>query len=288
MKACISVDYLAHDWNATDLILARKELQKQKSKTTFDLTTKTDLNKKELKKLTAERYKQIRYENAIWRQMARKCTTQLGSSNDMVNPSAVNWQKESDITWLYGPLYVASESKTEIKTQTPNTSSIQLKSVLKHDKAKSEKAMLKKDYWASNNRLWSKCASESGKQSVRFNPDITEVSYIVDSPVDPSTEYIPHTEYSYNYAEEDDEEQLWDVLNNVGAYLRTYIFTAVNQSKSQYKPIKVSPNPKATAAATSIYQSTVTFTSWLLYKGANTIINRTFSTLQQHNNNNTL
>jgi hypothetical protein len=97
MKACVCVDYLSHDWSSTDLIQAYRELQRQKSKTIFRIITHTGTTK-EKKKLNIERNRQIRYENALWRQMSRSCTRHLGYSNQMIHPSTVNWQKESDVT----------------------------------------------------------------------------------------------------------------------------------------------------------------------------------------------
>ncbi|KAI8996966.1 hypothetical protein BDB01DRAFT_769315 [Pilobolus umbonatus] len=285
MKAFICVDYLSHDWNSNDLILARKELSKQRAKTTFDLITKqSELSTKELKKLSAERNKQIRYENAIWRQMASKCTDQLGHGNERINPSSVNWQKESDITWLYGPLYVSPESTHSTLTKKQIKPSVELKSVLKHSKMDTEKEMLRKDYWSSNNRYWSKCASESGKPTVQFDPNIVEVSYVPDTPIKQPMKDTAKDRYTPTY--DDDEEELWDVLSNVGNYLKTMVFTTVTSNHTKlYKPIRVTPNAKATAAASSIYHSTVSFTSWLLYTGANTIINRGFGTSTNNTNN---
>jgi hypothetical protein len=92
MKACVCVDYLSHEWSSTDLIQAHRELQRQKSKTQFNIITKQQTaSKKELKKLSVERVRQIRYQNTIWRQMARSCTKKLSWSNQMIHPSSVNW-----------------------------------------------------------------------------------------------------------------------------------------------------------------------------------------------------
>lgn len=91
MKACVSVDYLSHEWSCTDLIQAHRELRRQKSKNTFDLMNKPPLTKKELKKISMDTVRQIRYQNAIWREMARSCTNKLSGSNQMIHPSSVNW-----------------------------------------------------------------------------------------------------------------------------------------------------------------------------------------------------
>jgi len=42
--------------------------------------------------------------------MSKRCTKNLGKSNRLVDPWEVNWQKECDITWLYGPLYQRDEN----------------------------------------------------------------------------------------------------------------------------------------------------------------------------------
>lgn len=92
MKACVSIDYLSHDWSCTDLIQAHRELQRQKSKTAFNIMSKQQTaTKKEIKKFSIETVRQIRYQNAIWRQMARSCTNKLSCSNQMIHPSSVNW-----------------------------------------------------------------------------------------------------------------------------------------------------------------------------------------------------
>lgn len=92
MKACVCVDYLSHEWSSNDLIQAHRELKRQRSKTQFNITTKYETaTKKELKKLSIEKVRQIRYQNAIWRQMARSCTKTLSWSNEMIHPSSVNW-----------------------------------------------------------------------------------------------------------------------------------------------------------------------------------------------------
>ncbi|KAG2230185.1 hypothetical protein INT48_000413 [Thamnidium elegans] len=61
------------------------------------------------------------------------------------------------------------------------SSSSSLKPVLKKT-IQSSNIMLQKDYWLTNDRYWSKCVSESGKQSVRFNPNITQVKYLPETP----------------------------------------------------------------------------------------------------------
>ncbi|KAI8379431.1 uncharacterized protein BYT42DRAFT_326631 [Radiomyces spectabilis] len=102
MKAHICVDYLSYDWTAPELVRAHREIHCQMAATTMKrklsqsvppINTRTKQNKL------------VRLQNALWRQMARTCTPHLSKDNPMVDPSVVNWQKESDITWLFGPLF---------------------------------------------------------------------------------------------------------------------------------------------------------------------------------------
>jgi hypothetical protein len=109
MKACVCVDYLSHEWSSIDLIQAYRELQRQKSKIMFRIITHTG-TEKERKKLNIERNRQVRYQNALWRQMSRSCTKNLSCSNQMIHPSTVNWQKESDVTCKCSVVYISSAS----------------------------------------------------------------------------------------------------------------------------------------------------------------------------------
>ncbi|OAD09071.1 hypothetical protein MUCCIDRAFT_76065 [Mucor lusitanicus CBS 277.49] len=245
MKACVCVDYLSHEWSSTDLIQAYRELQRQKSKTQFTLITKQHTGTaKELKKLSIELNKQIRYQNAIWRQMARSCTQRLSHSNQMIHPSTVNWQKESDVTWLYGPLYMppdepAASSDKETNTHpslsfntnfySANKTLNSLKPVLKKNTSTSS-ILLQKDYWRINDRHWSKCVSESGKQSVRFNPDITEVKFLPETPVKESFKTCYFSLDSDGEEEDDDQEaddELWKVVLQVGSYIKSVLFSSL-------------------------------------------------------------
>ncbi|KAG2227844.1 hypothetical protein INT45_002082 [Circinella minor] len=116
MKARIHVDYLSHDWEATDVICAHTQIHKQ----IRSINVKLNENP-ENKSIRVEYQRLNRYKNALWRQMSRTCTSRLGKHNHLVHPSSVNWQKESDITWLYGPLYT-NESDDEEITMTTSTS----------------------------------------------------------------------------------------------------------------------------------------------------------------------
>ncbi|KAI8342839.1 hypothetical protein BC941DRAFT_449008 [Chlamydoabsidia padenii] len=184
MTACICVDYLAHDWDVNDIIQAHHEIKKQR------LQGKRK-QQDSSKAYQVEQDKLIRYENAVWRQMAKICTHQLGRSNRQINPSAVNWQKESDITWLYGPLYTTTPSLTF--PPTPPLKGI--KSVLK-----------KQPISLPPYRPWSKTCSEPGTSTVRFNPDIQELEYLPESPI---VRKSPHT---YYWPEDDEDDEDDDAL----------------------------------------------------------------------------
>lgn len=93
MKASYCVDYLSYQWNSDDLIQTYRETRKQRQMYIVDnITSTTSLltkNEKKLKK--SEQYKLQRYQNALWRSMARNCTNQLSQSNKLIDPSTVSW-----------------------------------------------------------------------------------------------------------------------------------------------------------------------------------------------------
>ncbi|KAI8348644.1 hypothetical protein BD560DRAFT_439335 [Blakeslea trispora] len=93
MTAEHCVDYLSHQWTCDDLILTYRQMRKSHP---------SYVNASPIE---SEQNKTIRLRNALWRSMARYCTNHLGKFNQLIDPSTVYWQKESDITWLYGPMY---------------------------------------------------------------------------------------------------------------------------------------------------------------------------------------
>ncbi|KAI9289828.1 hypothetical protein BC943DRAFT_312706 [Umbelopsis sp. AD052] len=106
MKAYICVDYLSHDWDLDDLIFAHSQTRQQLSQTAALLSAPESLeNPREQQRLVGERSRLRRFENTLWRQISLRCTSGLGSSNSKINPVSINWQRDNDITWLYGPLY---------------------------------------------------------------------------------------------------------------------------------------------------------------------------------------
>ncbi|CAM0140429.1 unnamed protein product [Umbelopsis sp. WA50703] len=106
MKAYICVDYLSHDWVLGDLQYAHSQTRQQLAKVTASLSNLNGPeNFREEQRLVCERNRLRRFDNTLWRQISLRCTDQLGSTNAKIDPMDINWQRDSDITWLYGPLY---------------------------------------------------------------------------------------------------------------------------------------------------------------------------------------
>ncbi|AAW44023.1 regulation of carbohydrate metabolism-related protein, putative [Cryptococcus deneoformans JEC21] len=77
----ICVDYLSHDWSEEDVWASWRNMTRHKH----------------------EIANGVRLENASWR------TWQKQRNNlKTINPETLNWLKDSDVTWLYGPLHTAS------------------------------------------------------------------------------------------------------------------------------------------------------------------------------------
>ncbi|GAA6002164.1 uncharacterized protein JCM10292_000787 [Rhodotorula paludigena] len=79
----ICVDYLSHDWAEDDVWTSWKAMTRHKS----------------------EIANGVRLENASWRTWAK----QRGKLKT-VSPETLNWLKDSDVTWLYGPLHTAVDA----------------------------------------------------------------------------------------------------------------------------------------------------------------------------------
>ncbi|GAA5835678.1 hypothetical protein JCM11251_002995 [Rhodosporidiobolus azoricus] len=89
----ICVDYLSHDWAEDDVWTSWKAMTRHK----------------------AEIANGVRLENASWRTWAK----QRGNLKT-VSPETLNWLKDSDVTWLYGPLHTAVEAVPPPKVATAN------------------------------------------------------------------------------------------------------------------------------------------------------------------------
>ncbi|KAK0188630.1 hypothetical protein F5146DRAFT_932904 [Armillaria mellea] len=105
------VDYLSHDWQEEDVWKSWRNMTRQKN----------------------EIANGMRLENASWRTWWKQ-----RNKLKTVSPETLNWLKDSDVTWLYGPLHTAVEwtPPPRKSTITPNDhldlSSPKHKPILKH------------------------------------------------------------------------------------------------------------------------------------------------------------
>jgi len=92
-KMC--VDYLSHEWTKED-----------------DIWTSWKVMSKQKKAFANG----VRLENASWRTWAKQ-----KYNLKTVNPEKLNWLKDSDVTWLYGPLHTAWSNHIEMSPKSPTT-----------------------------------------------------------------------------------------------------------------------------------------------------------------------
>ncbi|CDH16163.1 related to Resistance to glucose repression protein 1 [Zygosaccharomyces bailii ISA1307] len=83
------VDYLSHEWNESDISNSWKYIILKKKKRT-----------------SVDHVNAARLENASWRTWA-KARNHLKT----VSPEVVNWSKDSDVTWLYGPIVRGNDNE---------------------------------------------------------------------------------------------------------------------------------------------------------------------------------
>jgi hypothetical protein len=168
-----------------------------------------------------------------------------------------------------------------------SSSQAALKPALKRNIPSTSNIMLQKDYWLTNDRYWSKCVSESGKQSVRFSPNITEVKFLPETPVKESFKKKQPTSYfdldsEGEDEEERDDEEIWKVIVQVGSYLKCVLFsslfgtleatTATTKQVIKKSTITISNNQNHLI---QFCVSAVSFTAWIMYQTFSTIINHT-------------
>lgn len=107
MKAFICVDYLSHPWEVEDLLCSFSENKQQVAELRQRLADNDDKIELEHKKfgwrgpstatikeqhrLAVEENRLQRLQNALWRQMSKRCSENLGKSNRLVDPWEVNW-----------------------------------------------------------------------------------------------------------------------------------------------------------------------------------------------------
>ncbi|KAI7897756.1 uncharacterized protein BX663DRAFT_527103 [Cokeromyces recurvatus] len=222
MKACVCIDYLSHEWSSTDLIQAYRELKVQRSNLLFKTniaSCNTCIKTKELRKLSNERIRQIRYENTVWRQMARICTRNLSYSNPLINPSR-----------LYGPLFLpnddlSSDSHQHNKKLRINTHPSLLTSFTTTGNNVNKKQLIlksKQPLLFLQPEKYNVSKSQQ-KQTVRFDPEAKQIYYLPNSPVKETLNY--HHSYYFSDKEEEEEEEeeddnLWELLVFIASYLK--------------------------------------------------------------------
>ncbi|GAA99265.1 hypothetical protein E5Q_05959 [Mixia osmundae IAM 14324] len=87
----ICVDYLSHQWDETDVWASWKAMTKHKN----------------------EIVNGVRLENASWRTWAKQ-----RNKLKTISPETLNWLKDSDVTWLYGPLHTGVDPVPPPKAAT--------------------------------------------------------------------------------------------------------------------------------------------------------------------------
>ncbi|KAH9995492.1 hypothetical protein BJV77DRAFT_1093571 [Russula vinacea] len=120
------VDYLSHEWREEDVWRSWRNMTRQKN----------------------EIANGVRLENASWRTWWKQ-RNQLKT----ISPETLNWLKDSDVTWLYGPLHTAvdwepphqtkddppivekhstSQERLGLNSASEQSSQLRSKSILKH------------------------------------------------------------------------------------------------------------------------------------------------------------
>ncbi|KAG2225153.1 hypothetical protein INT45_009482 [Circinella minor] len=235
----VTVDYFSHHWDASDLGCASQELKRQISQVQRKIMIVDDnleqqhnslrqwglgsskstsrilssLNK-DKHRLLSDEYRLARLENISWRQFKAS-----HPKAPKIDPIDINWQKNSDVIWLYGPLFRRDENDTEFEkrlgcittttTTTTSSSSSTLKPALsKRNLSKEEyverilgKNTLKKykrrsfpvdhqfhsesfDFINNNdNNDDSNSRIIQSKRKLRFKPDVLEFIYHADVPL---------------------------------------------------------------------------------------------------------
>ncbi|KAI8888205.1 hypothetical protein K501DRAFT_330015 [Backusella circina FSU 941] len=246
MKARICVDYLSYNWTFSEISLAYKEVNKQQSKLSFKQITRKCSSSEKLK-LKNEQNHLVRYQNAIWRQM---------SIRRKIDPSIIDWQKECDITWLYGPLYLSHDSQTQQASSSSSASTTSLKPALK--KHTPTQSFL-------TSRLPYDSRSEPGKLiTVRFHPTISQVEYIAEAPPIITKGSITTT----TIKQQDDDVQM---TQSVTSAIKVILLDKITMMSSQSTSIRVCASI-IWCLAWFIYQ-TFYFLSWSQRQLVNNISN---------------
>lgn len=93
MKSQISVDYLSHPWNSSDLNLAysRNTIELKRVRQALQGSCTDTVGRDQHRRLKSEQSRLVRYQNALWRQMSSQASGSLGKHNKRVDPSELNW-----------------------------------------------------------------------------------------------------------------------------------------------------------------------------------------------------
>ncbi|CAK1354431.1 hypotheticalsprotein [Cercospora beticola] len=164
------VDFLSHDWREEDIWSSWRHIVSQR------------------KTVYGER---SRLENASWRTWAK---TKFDLHT--VSPERLNWLKESDVTWLYGPLKVASSYPVTDRTgsqitspMSKNNSFINKKPILK--KRSVSEVMLQKSL--STSSLVKQAAASvqaQGRQYRRSGPEVVDSKLHSETPSRDQVDYF--------------------------------------------------------------------------------------------------
>ncbi|CDS13424.1 hypothetical protein LRAMOSA05601 [Lichtheimia ramosa] len=227
----VTVDYFSHQWEALDLGCASLELKRQLAETRRKLLCIQDQLdsqhdalrqwglgtpsskafsslSKEKNRLLSDEYRLCRLENVGWRQYA----AQHGLK---IDPIDINWQKNSDVIWLYGPLFRRYDNDIDFEKRLAGVSTMTHAIHHLDDNTKSLKPALKKRSETKEEyveKLLGKSVSKrfkrrsfpvdhtttmdfdmieqqqhdgatSQKRTLRFKPDVLEYIYHADMPL---------------------------------------------------------------------------------------------------------
>ncbi|KAI8148832.1 hypothetical protein BJV82DRAFT_589812 [Fennellomyces sp. T-0311] len=222
-KPFVTVDYFSHNWDPSDLGCASQELKRQiaqvqrklisvdnELETQHDSLRQWGLGSprsasralsslsKEKHRLLSDEYRLARLDNISWRQY--KAST---PDAPKIDPIAINWQKNSDVIWLYGPLFCRDENDKDFEKRLGGLSdnhtqqSSSLKPALRKRKQTKEEYVQKmlgssvfnskkykrRSYPVSQPVDLDAIHDSNNKKELRFKPDVLEYIYHADVPL---------------------------------------------------------------------------------------------------------
>ncbi|GAV46552.1 hypothetical protein ZYGR_0A01440 [Zygosaccharomyces rouxii] len=168
------VDYLSHEWNESDISNSWKYIILKKKK-----------------KSSIDQVNAARLENASWRTWA-KARNHLRT----VSPEIVNWSKDSDVTWLYGPIVRESDNHdkdVEMGYGSDDETSKRMSTPRKKQKdSHAPKPILKKrtvQEILKDNSLWKLSEARKHKHEGRHSTSAADTSDIMYEPHDAYDDY---------------------------------------------------------------------------------------------------